>query len=472
MTLTASTASPSIALLSNSIYSGAALFVLAMSVRTLPPRTASENLGLSLGGFSWIQAGMIGGVVALNGVAFAILGSSAANVFLAGCGLLVRMTKSHQVPARQSQPSLRKLVIWYGSIAVLIYGILPHQVVFLLCFLLHTWTTAVSQHRLRSQTNSDVSAVEHYNQCYLFLLALFWSVPLKGPVLFVWIRNMVHGWFWRHGQGSLSIYAGDHNPLEILPLLVLSEHLRAGRRVRAFEIWPLPQLAIIAACVCFAGMLGPRKPFVLYDQLNIIITLLLFGSWWVESSAPRSSAPYRPLPPIDETESIPMTDKTSVVALSLPESIRTSQVAQIGNARTRRPRQGSDLLGALDLVDEYSANWRRASERFADGFIRLGKAQSSAGFGFAARIGRSGWDARLEAQVICECDESGAMAVRFQGLAKDAKNNADPLYQFGGLPSASLRSAQRSFIDALRALLDERGVLHSAKALDEALDQL
>lgn len=122
-------------------------------------------------------------------------------------------SSSHQVnPTSVSSgaPSeiiqLRKRDFWsIGFILLLVATIIPSQVAFLVCFLIHFSTCATQAFKSPS---SESSGTRHGNdtaaQKAHFLLLLFWLLPLTAPVLAVWARTLFTA-------GLTTPFDGDHD---------------------------------------------------------------------------------------------------------------------------------------------------------------------------------------------------------------------------------------------------------------------
>lgn len=122
------------------------------------------------------------------------------------------------------------LLIW-----LLVAVIVPWQVAFLVCWVIHLVTCATfvappsgdvttPVHSLIITRDSPAPPYSSRNDADHVLLLLTWLLPLTAPVLSVWVRTLATA-----GPIALgSVGMGDHNFLSVAPYLVLVEY--ASRR--------------------------------------------------------------------------------------------------------------------------------------------------------------------------------------------------------------------------------------------------
>jgi GPI inositol-deacylase len=132
----------------------------------------------------------------------------------------------------------RQTLLSMGVIFLLIFLLLPWQVAFLVCWIIHFYTCAVPMARATSQDASPVSVpaagervdedwekkghhmesqhslIDNLNQKMHLLLLMTWLLPLVGPVLAVWVRTMMTA-------GFTTPFDGDHNFMNVAPYLIL-----------------------------------------------------------------------------------------------------------------------------------------------------------------------------------------------------------------------------------------------------------
>lgn len=120
-------------------------------------------------------------------------------------------------------------------ICLLVAVIVPWQVAFLVCWIIHLVTCAtyvapalgdvtMPVRSLFITCNSPTPPSTSRNDADHVLLLLTWLLPLTAPVLAVWVRTLATA-----GPITLgSVGMGDHNFLSVAPYLVLVEY--ASRR--------------------------------------------------------------------------------------------------------------------------------------------------------------------------------------------------------------------------------------------------
>jgi glycosylphosphatidylinositol deacylase len=144
----------------------------------------------------------------------------------------------------------RSTIISLMTICILIFILVPWQVAYLGCCLLHIHTCASFQRELASlhqrsrivavplvqfsslrendEVTDDASGLErlssglyelkrdNINHNLHFLLLMTWLLPLTAPVLAVWVRTLLTA-------GLTTPFDGDHNFLAVVPFLVLTD---------------------------------------------------------------------------------------------------------------------------------------------------------------------------------------------------------------------------------------------------------
>lgn len=92
---------------------------------------------------------------------------------------------------------------------LLVSTVVPSQVAFLVCFLIHLFTCAM---HAPSASPTDAEA-DAYAQKTHILLLLFWLLPLEAPVLAVWVRTLATA-------GLTTPFDGDHDVLAVVNFLL------------------------------------------------------------------------------------------------------------------------------------------------------------------------------------------------------------------------------------------------------------
>lgn len=123
-------------------------------------------------------------------------------------------------------------------ILLLVAVILPWQVAFLGCWVIHLVTCATyvtpavpgeattpPRSLSPSRNSSSAPPLGPRHEADHVLLLLTWLLPLAAPVLAVWVRTLATG-----GLIALdSIGMGDHNFLSVAPYLILVEYASSTR---------------------------------------------------------------------------------------------------------------------------------------------------------------------------------------------------------------------------------------------------
>ncbi|KAI0751124.1 PGAP1-domain-containing protein [Daedaleopsis nitida] len=208
-------------------------------------------------------------------------------------------------------------------IFLIIFILVPWQVAFLGCWIIHFFTCAsslvdLSSHRSTSPAAEAVPLVptahtddeppetsegasgtrqqppnlqfkEQVNGYMHILLFMTWLLPLTAPVLAVWVRTLMTA-------GLTTPFDGDHNFLYVAPFLVLVEvlgggdagmHLSAlfGSRKRDERISPRWGFAALAAVAFFAG---PRTTYMVFETASVAlgwaVMRLIVPAYWTARS--------------------------------------------------------------------------------------------------------------------------------------------------------------------------------------------
>jgi GPI inositol-deacylase len=146
-----------------------------------------------------------------------------------------RTSRSKADDGRDSRISRKGGFITLALVGVLVFLLIPWQVAFLACYLIHFQhcATIVSQPAIRKQArthseNEKPRDTDAYNQKLLFLLVMTWCLPVVAPVLAVWVRTLATA-------GLTTPFDGDHNPLNVLSFVALvyvSASTRGGMCLR------------------------------------------------------------------------------------------------------------------------------------------------------------------------------------------------------------------------------------------------
>ena len=145
------------------------------------------------------------------------------------------MTPEH-IRKTSSEPGRVSVYVSISIICLLIFLILPWQIAFLGCWIIHLYTCATSQVKIdddgtESSSPGDLDGPPAYikpmtnderNHNMLVLLWMTWLLPLVAPVLVVWVRTLMTA-------GLTAHFDGDHNPAHVISFVILVELLSSRR---------------------------------------------------------------------------------------------------------------------------------------------------------------------------------------------------------------------------------------------------
>ncbi|KIJ56766.1 hypothetical protein M422DRAFT_197939 [Sphaerobolus stellatus SS14] len=166
------------------------------------------------------------------------------------------------------ETSTRQRNIWsFILILVLVALIIPSQVAFLVCFLIHL-STCTSQ---RPSVGSSQPQVESNAQKTHILLLIFWLLPLVGPVLVVWVRTL-------QTAGLTTPFDGDHDVLACVTFLLFVD-FASNTAIPPFERAQSKKLeyltyVVLSLLPLIAFFFGGRYTYRIYTISNIIVGFL------------------------------------------------------------------------------------------------------------------------------------------------------------------------------------------------------
>ncbi|KAJ3826754.1 PGAP1-like protein-domain-containing protein [Lentinula raphanica] len=212
---------------------------------------------------------------------------------------------SHLFSARQRKEIIsarRSTLISICFIFALIFFLIPWQVAYLCCWLIHLQSCASDRFlspepvthictaipllgRSRDETGSPSGSREgsgppsrndshlisnRHHRAHLLLL-MTWLLPLAAPVLVVWVRTLITA-------GLSTPFDGDHFFLNVAPFMILVDYaswtskplLEKHSDERHFSAsWTL----LLVAAVAF--FVGPRKTYYVFDGARLAIAVLV-----------------------------------------------------------------------------------------------------------------------------------------------------------------------------------------------------
>lgn len=481
----------------------------------LPYPLSSTNtlgLGMSFSGIGLLERWAVMLLVVLAGTTFTLLGAGVLAVFLMGFAAgatLGRVGLADVLAVSLPQKSSRWgwVLFWRtlpsATVFLVVSFFLPHQVVLVILFIVQI-TVVVAFHN-RSDTKSRADS--------LLLYTLFWLLPLRAPVLFVWVRNVTFGWTSPSGitlthLSGMSEPSGDHNPFLILPFFALVQRSVAHsmRKSQPATRCAMPrileaQLCALTVLAVVVGAAAPFKTYVAFDAVCLAAAL-----YWALSARWRPWEDMRPNPDdgftIDseqrfELSHLPSASSSVPAALTIPDEVGTGQpstepeltpAAEVDftvdalsspqlSVASPSTRLDGEIKKYLDEVDRYQMARDSVNRSLTAGFVSLAKARLEVpAAGLGTRIGKDGLDARARVasiQVRIEQGPDTALRWRLVKLPPPPKKQKaesekevaredepkrttpplDPLYQFAALPPPALRRAQTQFRESLVSLI-------------------
>ncbi|KAF8529105.1 PGAP1-like protein-domain-containing protein [Hysterangium stoloniferum] len=161
--------------------------------------------------------------------------------------------------------------IWsLGLVLLLVATIIPSQVAFLVCFMIHLFTCATQT----PSSTTPPSQVEAHAQKTYILLLLFWLLPLVAPVLAVWVRTLATA-------GGTTPFDGDHDVLAIASFLLFVDYTSSGnaplfeRATSRLQRYVILGVLYSLAVIPFA--FGGRYTYHIYTASNFVVAYLVLA---------------------------------------------------------------------------------------------------------------------------------------------------------------------------------------------------
>jgi len=161
--------------------------------------------------------------------------------------------------------------IWsLGLVLLLVATIIPSQVAFLVCFMIHLFTCATQT----PSSTTPPSQVEAHAQKTHILLLLFWLLPLVAPVLGVWVRTLATA-------GLTTPFDGDHDVLAIASFLFFVDYTSSGdaplfgRATSRLQHYMTSGILYCLAIIPFA--FGGRYIYYIYTVSNFVVAYLVLA---------------------------------------------------------------------------------------------------------------------------------------------------------------------------------------------------
>ncbi|KAH8113449.1 PGAP1-domain-containing protein [Phellopilus nigrolimitatus] len=168
---------------------------------------------------------------------------------------------------KESSITYRRGFLMIALMSFLVSVLIPWQVAFLACYLIHLHHCSI----LPYVKISSLEQQDSRNQKFLILLMMTWCLPVVAPALAVWVRTLMTA-------GFTTPFDGDHFVLNVLSFMVLTYVMATSRepifiRRHRLEFIPVPYLYACGALVVF--FVGPRSTYRMYEVLNWPTFMLL-----------------------------------------------------------------------------------------------------------------------------------------------------------------------------------------------------
>lgn len=177
--------------------------------------------------------------------------SFCSSVYGKAASIISRPTKD--TPVSHKRGAISMLVI-----SALVFLVVPWQVAFLACYMLHFHVCATQS---TAKTGSYEQQDAHAQKLHVLLL-MTWCLPILAPVLAVWVRTLLTA-------GFTTPFDGDHFVMNMIAFMYLTYIMSASEgllRRQRFEYIPVPHIYAIGSAVTF--LLGPRAMYRTYEAIN------------------------------------------------------------------------------------------------------------------------------------------------------------------------------------------------------------
>jgi len=157
-----------------------------------------------------------------------------------------------------------------GIILVLVATVIPSQVAFLVCFLIHLHTCAM---QTPTPTTAPTQVEAHAQKAHALLL-LFWLLPLVAPVLAVWVRTLATA-------GLTTPFDGDHDVFAVASFLLLVDFASSFAvpvsYTAASKLHRRVTLAVLYALAVLPFAVGGRFTYRVYMISNFAVGYLVLA---------------------------------------------------------------------------------------------------------------------------------------------------------------------------------------------------
>lgn len=436
-----------------------AIHLLACLAYAIGLGTRWYNVGI---GLLDLRAVFIGPVLVLMSYGGALAVSALTGVVLALAARLARPLTGHMVWTRRS------LAIFAASLFVAC-ALFPYQLFVAASIAAYAYITVRSAASSRSALADSPASVAHREREW-HMVFFVWILPLTLPTVVAWFRA---------GCGIWGAY---------LVGIVVRMCASAGFVAIALTHWsdiqtPSAPWIATATRACYGALAagiafyGARYAFIAYD----LLLLTLYWELALRFIPQKESEEYELLnDPFAAYSNVP-----DALEPPLPSSIAASIIPTSTSSRPSGNAPDDLIMEYLHTLDAYAEARSRSSASLSNAFQQLARARIVLG-NAGTHLGRCLYDERMTPQVHIgqnlelvrqvppappapprKSENESGLRRRKGELKEDTPDDAppqepagyDPLRQFSALPPASLRNAQRQFIDALEHLSSAKGVL-------------
>lgn len=205
-------------------------------------------------------------------------------------------------PLRYSKSTIAVVTVLTGLIKVAV----PYPFVLTAIGIAQFLNVVRAQLHLISNKSPDQSLQQtlarfRFHQNFFFLLYLVLLLPLKAPILLVFVRNFLAGYLQASPPGGSTV-GEDHTLWKILPWLALVQVLATGRCLEiqlpmghgstlmvVRRLWlRLSVLPLCLSLAAYAVAWGVRYPYRIYDISTLLVASLLvahYAARWQEASS-------------------------------------------------------------------------------------------------------------------------------------------------------------------------------------------
>jgi pimeloyl-ACP methyl ester carboxylesterase len=373
------------------------------------------------------------------GVAIAVTAGLEGSVVLFAI-LLRKMGKKSAFTTNESGSRFSSVAAILLALAICIAVIvaIPVQFVYLATFMVQ-WLSCVRFELLEGRDQQPWMSAS--KQARLLLHLMVWILPLNAPILLIWSRNLLQGWYGTLGRS-------DHNVLHVAGYLLATYIASTGQSIPRARSRASKTVTVLLAlrCTLTALLYGIRYTYALGGSVNILLVWLSFlhfrdrlmqgtTSYTADEDAtedqevekrlllaPLYSQRNRETSPAHYSN-LPKTAADETSELTPPDSIRAStfvkdqqvsgyEIREKGNVQSTGVTEATTRLDALleeylTVLDRYMIARQSISDTVARGVFQLSKARMQLGMPHM----HEGWDGRMQASTRVKVQPDGSFAL-------------------------------------------------------------